>query len=90
MGSVVYTFAWLQKTVASMTIKSAHAIGRGDTIEQLRPGYQARLRAHRDALSQIARHTGWTYLLHVTDKPPEHALLSLYEALEHGRQRMLR
>lgn len=59
-------------------------------VETLRPGYQARLAAHRDALRQIARLTGWTYLIHGTDKPPEHALLSLYEALEHGQGRMRR
>jgi uncharacterized protein (DUF58 family) len=59
-------------------------------VESLRPNYQARLEAHRDALRQIARLTGWTYLIHVTDNPPEHALLSLFEALEHGQQRMRR
>lgn len=56
-------------------------------VESLREGYHGRMNAHRDALRQIARTTGWTYLLHSTENPPEHALLSLFEALEHGAGR---
>ena len=56
-------------------------------VESLRDRYRGRVDAHRDSLRQIARITGWTYLLHATDKPPEQALLSIYEALEHGSRR---
>ncbi len=55
-----------------------------DRVDGLRGAYHGALRTHRDALREICRRTGWTYLLHHTDKPAEHALLLLYEILEGG------
>jgi len=46
--------------------------------EALREQYVARLAAHRDTLSAMARRAGWTFTVHHTDKPPQAALLPLY------------
>lgn len=59
-------------------------------VESLRDSYKQRMTSHRDALRQIAKTTGWTYLLHSTENQPEHALLSLFEALAHGAGRNIR
>ena len=53
-------------------------IGR---VEAVRPAYQARLAAQREALTAITRRAGWTFLRHRTDRPPEMALLALYLVL---------
>ncbi|ACA18822.1 protein of unknown function DUF58 [Methylobacterium sp. 4-46] len=37
--------------------------------------YRARIRAHRDALAEIARGHGWTFSLHRTDRPASEAAL---------------
>ncbi|NWG71601.1 MAG: DUF58 domain-containing protein [Parvularculaceae bacterium] len=37
--------------------------------------------AHREAVADIARRYGWTFIAHRTDRPPQTALLSLYRAL---------
>lgn len=49
--------------------------------EALRGGYCAALAAHRDAIGQACRHQGWTFATHRTDRPPQLALLALYQAL---------
>lgn len=46
--------------------------------EDLRTEYRAALLAHRAALSDLARHWGWTFAHHRTDRPATTALLSLY------------
>jgi uncharacterized protein (DUF58 family) len=38
-------------------------------------------RTERAGLAAIARHLGWTFLTHRTDRPPETVLLSLHQAL---------
>ncbi len=40
---------------------------------------------HRTGLADAARSAGWGFLAHRTDRPPEAALLALYQALEAGR-----
>ena len=49
--------------------------------EDLRDAYQARLAAHRQALSGLARRLGWSFALHHTDRPPQAALLALHTVL---------
>jgi len=53
-------------------------------VENLRAAYAARIRARKEELAELARRTGGTYALHRTDKPPQTALLALYEALAQG------
>lgn len=55
--------------------------GEGEALvrraEDLRDAYAGRLAAHRDGLAAIARRVGWTFAVHHTDQPPQHALLAL-------------
>lgn len=53
-----------------------------DRVETLRPQYQARLKAHREGLSDIAKRLGWTFLVHHTDRPASEPLLALIVALQ--------
>jgi uncharacterized protein (DUF58 family) len=55
--------------------------------EDLRESYHRALRAHRATLHDLARHYGWSFALHHTDKPPQSALLALYAALAGERTR---
>jgi len=58
-----------------------------DRAESLRGRYQARLKAHRDALQETATRLGWSFLVHHTDRPPTEPLLTLtmrLEGREHG------
>ncbi|MBT5191753.1 MAG: DUF58 domain-containing protein [Rhodospirillaceae bacterium] len=56
-------------------------IGR---VESLRDGYLARMAARRQALLDIARKVGWGFAQHRTDRPPQTALMGLYQALSSG------
>lgn len=49
--------------------------------EMLRDEYQVRLARHRQGLLQLARRLGWSFTLHLTDRPPQQALLTLYGLL---------
>ncbi|NQW09514.1 MAG: DUF58 domain-containing protein [Alphaproteobacteria bacterium] len=49
--------------------------------EQVAEAYVDRLARHRDGLVTLARRAGWTFAHHVTDRPPETALLALYAAI---------
>jgi len=49
--------------------------GRAESVQG---AYQARLRAHGEALNALASRLGWSYLTHRTDKRPETALIALY------------
>lgn len=49
--------------------------------EMLRQDYQLRIERHREGLRQLTRRLGWTYTLHLTDRPAPQALLSLYGLL---------
>ena len=53
-------------------------IGRA---EDLRESYHRALRAHRATLADLARHYGWSFATHRTDRPPQSALLALYAVL---------
>jgi len=55
--------------------------------EDLRDSYHRALRAHRATLADLARHYGWSFSLHHTDRPPQAALLALYAALAGERTR---
>ena len=55
-----------------------------DRAESLRPLYQARLKAHRDALQALATRLGWSFMVHHTDRPPTEPLLTLIMRLEGG------
>lgn len=62
-------------------IRFAGLEGEGETLvrraEDIRGAYAQRLAAHRDGLAAIARRVGWTFALHHTDQPPQHAVLAL-------------
>jgi uncharacterized protein (DUF58 family) len=55
--------------------------------EDLRESYARALRAHRATLADLARHYGWSFASHRTDRPPQGALLALYAALSGERRR---
>ncbi len=57
-------------------------IGR---VGSIREDYEAALRRHRESLEGLARLLGWTFAVHVTDRPPQTALLALYGALAPSR-----
>ncbi len=52
-------------------------------VEAARGAYRAALAERQAALREIAARAGFGFLLHVTDAPPEGALLALYSALAH-------
>ncbi len=56
-----------------------------DRAESLRARYQARLKAHRDAVQALAVRLGWSFLVHRTDRPATEPLLTLIMRLE-GRE----
>ena len=53
-------------------------IGR---VGGIREDYADAMRRHRDGLGALARSVGWTHAAHVTDQPPQTALLALHAAL---------
>jgi len=66
-------------------IRFAGLEGEGDTllgrVESVRGDYLDLLRAHRAALSDLVRGIGWTFGFHLTERPPESALLALHRVL---------
>ncbi len=62
--------------------EGAILIGR---VEGIREDYVSVMRRHRDGLSDLARSVGWTCASHLTDTPPQTALLALYAALAGDR-----
>ncbi|MGH7065902.1 MAG: DUF58 domain-containing protein [Stellaceae bacterium] len=56
-------------------------------VEGIRGDYAERFRRHRDGLAASAAPLGWTFGSHRTDRPPELALLALYNALSADRHR---
>jgi uncharacterized protein (DUF58 family) len=50
-------------------------------VETVREAYTERLDRHRRGLAAIARHAGWSFGVHRTDRPPHTALLALYAVL---------
>ena len=57
--------------------------------EDWRQPYGDRVRAHRDAVAASAAAHGWSFAIHHTDQPPQHALLALYNRLSLPRSGML-
>ncbi len=53
-------------------------IGRVETVNRR---YRQRVEEHRQGLREIARHHGWGFLMHRTDRPVKPALLALHQAL---------
>ena len=62
--------------------EAAALIGK---VEGVRGDYQARLAAQQEGLRAIAAAAGWTFGVHITDHPPETALMGLYLALAPDR-----
>lgn len=50
-------------------------------VETVRADYQARLGHHAEGLAAIARAFGWSFAATTTDRPPQAALLALYQRL---------
>lgn len=50
-------------------------------VESVRTQYATVFADHHAGLADIARAVGWNFLTHVTERPPEAALLTLYQAL---------
>jgi uncharacterized protein (DUF58 family) len=46
--------------------------------ETLREAYVQRLAEHRDALRELCRRIGWSFIIHRTDEPPLRTLLTLH------------
>ncbi|WP_417773523.1 DUF58 domain-containing protein [Stappia sp.] len=49
--------------------------------EAWRTAYADRLAAHRDAISDVARRAGWSFLVHHTDRPAAEPMLALHSRL---------
>jgi uncharacterized protein (DUF58 family) len=64
--------------------EGAALIGR---VEGVREDYSSLLTRHQQGLKDIARVSGWSYGLHITEQPAEAALLRLYTTLGLPRQR---
>ncbi|MEX2643946.1 MAG: DUF58 domain-containing protein [Acetobacterales bacterium] len=56
-------------------------------VETIRDQYDARMNEQQEALANIARRHGWTYIVHRTDHPPQVPLLSLYMSVSEGTGR---
>lgn len=55
--------------------------------ETLADEWRTTFAAHQQELAEVCRRLGWRHLKHRTDKPPQTALLSLYQALQGDRIR---
>lgn len=55
-----------------------HLLGRAEAVST---DYRQRLARHREGLAELARQTGWTFGLHITDRSAESALLALYAVI---------
>lgn len=58
--------------------EAPHLLRRAD---QVRGDYRERLALHREELKELTTKAGWSFARHVTEHPPEAALLSLYGGL---------
>lgn len=69
-------------------IESRDRLTFGDA-NALAEDYKTKFAAHRDALSNLAKRTGWTFITHRTNKPAHQTLLALYAALADARRGMI-
>ncbi len=69
-----------QGRVEFKDMESADRLVLGET-GSVSADYKAKFQAHRDALADLARISGWTFITHRTDRPAQSALLALYTAL---------
>lgn len=53
----------------------SETLGRAETVGE---AYRARFKAHAETVAAVARHQGWSYLAHRTDRSPQTALIALY------------
>ena len=60
------------------TAPEAEILGRAETVRDV---YRRRFRAQGEAVAELARRLGWSYLAHRTDQRPELALVALYADL---------
>jgi len=58
--------------------EAPHLLGRAEAVGE---AYLERLDKHRAGLRDIARRHGWSFAHHVTDRPPNQALLALHAAI---------
>lgn len=56
--------------------------------ESLASEWRTMFAAHQQELAEVCRRVGWRHLKHRTDRPPQTALLSLYQALQADRIRL--
>ena len=61
--------------------EGAFLIGR---VEQVQEAYHEHWARRQEALIAMARSIGWRYIRHRTDRPPQTALLALFEAISEG------
>lgn len=52
-------------------------------VESLQFDYRRYMTARRERLQRVARRIGWTAAIHRTERPPQTALLALYNAIAH-------
>jgi uncharacterized protein (DUF58 family) len=55
-----------------------------DRVQSLRSRYREKLEAHRNALAELARRLGWSFLVHHTDRAATEPLLTLIMRLQGG------
>ena len=56
-----------------------------DRAEALHNDYRLKLAEHRDVLKQLARKSGWRFIIHRTDQPVSPVLFMLHQTLENAR-----
>jgi uncharacterized protein (DUF58 family) len=66
------------------SISDTQMFGR---TQNVRANYRMRYKAHAEAIGQMARRLGWTFLRHRTDRPAQTALIALYGAIGGARAR---
>jgi len=56
-------------------------------VEEVRAAYHHRMQQHQDGLRALCRIAGWSFATHRTDRPPQLALLALYQLLSGSTRR---
>jgi len=76
-----------QGRVEFRDMESRDRLTFGDAAAMQR-AYASQFSAHRTALDNLSRSSGWSFIAHRTDNPAHHALLALYAALGDMRRWM--